>query len=259
MRQVQLKSVFWKIVVTIAALLFARYCLQIFVFASFRVPSDSMYPAIESSQRIVVNKLAYGPRIFNYMDTIMHGSICRIKGFSIPQRNDIIAFNNPYSHEKEHIRFDVMQYMVKRIVALPGDTFEITNCRYRVRNCTDSLGYIPSQKNLAKIVLDTILVACYGIETKTFPNSSSYDWTISDFGPLDIPRKGDTLSLSGDNRVLYRQLVEWESGSEYAEDQHIVEQNYYFVVGDNCLISYDSRYWGLVPEEFIVGRVDWIL
>lgn len=53
-------------------------------------------------------------------------------------------------------------------------------------------------------------------------------------------------------------LIKWETSSDYIPPMHIMEQNYYFVAGDNCIISSDSRYWGLVPEEFIVGRVDYI-
>ena len=233
--------------------------MQLFAIAQFRVPSNSMSPTIKAEQRVFVNKLAYGARIFNFYDTIHCGDIFRIKGYDKPRRNDIIVFNNPHSKQPGKITFDVMSYMVKRCIGIPGDTIEISNCLYTIRGCNEDLGNVKSQRLLASMVRDSVLTRINGIKKEAFPYSTDIDWTISDFGPLYIPRKGDTLSLSGDNRVLYRQLVEWESGSEYAEDQHIVEQNYYFVAGDNCLISYDSRYWGLVPEEFIVGRVDWIL
>lgn len=90
-------------------------------------------------------------------------------------------------------------------------------------------------------------------------------WNIMNFGPLYIPKAGDTIKMDRMAYVLYRQVIEWEQkqklrieGDEFfLGDVHISEYTFktdcYFVTGDNVLNSQDSRYWGLLPEPFILG------
>ena len=92
-------------------------------------------------------------------------------------------------------------------------------------------------------------------------------WTIRDLGPLYIPRKGEEISLTPANYLPYRKVVEWETknklkdndgvltlGGKPVSKRHRFKENYYFMAGDNSGDSQDSRYWGFVPEPFIVGR-----
>lgn len=82
-------------------------------------------------------------------------------------------------------------------------------------------------------------------------------WTIKDFGPLYIPRAGDIIDLSPKNILLYGKLMEYETGRihDTASEQYTFMENYCFLAGDNVLNSNDSRYFGLVPEKYIVGVV----
>ena len=94
-----------------------------------------------------------------------------------------------------------------------------------------------------------------------------YHWTIKHFGPLYIPGKGDCLELNTQNIVLYRSLIQYETGQRITfNDEHLFSdrdtlfsytftQNYCFLVGDCVVGSQDSRYWGLLPEDFVVGKV----
>lgn len=104
----------------------------------------------------------------------------------------------------------------------------------------------------------------------TMPWDGHLPWTIKDFGPLYLPRKGDYIKLTAKEGCLYRMILEWETGKQitfdwdknevYADgkalDGHVFNHNYYFMCGDNVSNSNDSRYWGLVPEEYIVGIAD---
>jgi signal peptidase I len=101
----------------------------------------------------------------------------------------------------------------------------------------------------------------------TFPNDVvHFPWTIDNFGAIRIPKKGDVINLNDSTIELYRRLIcTYEHNSlEKKNGQYLlngtvatnytVQQNYYWMMGDNRHRSQDSRFWGYVPETHIVGR-----
>lgn len=72
-----------------------------------------------------------------------------------------------------------------------------------------------------------------------------------------VPRKGDTIQMDSLERALYGPIIEYETGSWPSDDMtsHTFKNNYFFTLGDNSLASKDSRYWGFVPEDFVIGIV----
>ena len=198
------------------------FLMQLFCFTSFRIPSDSMEPALKDGDRILVNKMIKGARLFDVFAALKNEDITihRMPGWGNFKRNDILVFNFPYRMNRwDSIRLDVMQYYVKRCIVVG-----------------------------------------------TFPYDKQMDWTIREFGPLPIPQKGQTVKMNRTNCLLYRQLIGWEQKKKLRiKDGQIVlgdsviaqyrfKKNYYFVSGDNMANSQDSRYWGMLPEEYIVGK-----
>lgn len=239
--------------------------LQVFCFTSFKVPSDSMSPALQNGDWIIVNKMIQGARVFNIYAALQgeEVEIYRLPGLGSIKRNDVLVFNYPYlDRRKDSIRMDVMLYYVKRCIGLPGDTLEIRNGYYKIRGCVDRLGNIQSQEYISS--LDN--PRDKGIPTTAFPNDRRLRWSIKEFGPLPIPRKGQIIDMNPFNYLLYRQLINWEQGKKlHLKDgqillcdsvvtQYCFKKNYYFVSGDNMQNSQDSRYWGMLPEEYIVGK-----
>ncbi|WP_259301001.1 signal peptidase I [Bacteroides oleiciplenus] len=241
--------------------------LQLFCWAFFKVPSDSMEPSLQAGDNIVVSKLLIGGRIFDVWDAVQDKEvkISRIPGFGKISRNDVLVFNFPYPGRWDSIGLDVMKFYVKRCVALPGDTFEIDNAHYRVHGCEQVLGNMKSQRQLEQMIKSG-LGEKMGIVMKAYPNNDRVDWTIQNFGPFYIPAKGDSLEMNMKHFILYKNVIEWEQkkklsvrGDTILLNDSLIEGyrfmvDYYFVAGDKTMNSQDSRYWGLLPEPFIVGK-----
>jgi signal peptidase I len=101
----------------------------------------------------------------------------------------------------------------------------------------------------------------------TFPNDiTHFPWTADNFGPIRIPKKGDQVQLNDSTIELYRRVIEGyeqqklttQNGQYFingkATSTYTIQENYYWMMGDNRHRSQDSRYWGFVPETHIVGR-----
>lgn len=242
--------------------------LQVTSIASFKIPSDSMEPALLAGDNILVNKCVMGGRLFNIWDALEDKeiNISRLPGLGKIKRNDVVVFNFPYLEQRwDSIVFRIMKYYVKRCVALPGDTFEIKKGHYKVHGCTSALGNEEAQDWLMQII-ERGKEGDYGIVMNGYPYNDIVNWNVVNFGPLYLPAKGDVIEMSLKYVALYRNVIEWEQkkklflrGDTILLNDSVIhtyrfKENYYFVAGDKVMNSQDSRYWGLLPEPFIVGK-----
>ena len=255
---------YYGIVIFIALVL--AIVMRVFFIASFSIPSPSMEPAILAGDQIIVNKLIPGPRVYKNFNFREGGKVetRRFKGSRSIKRNDVLVFNFPYINGT--IKMDLNVNYIKRCVAIPGDTFYIREGIYKVKHCTDTLGNYQAQYDFAQIREEDIPPEIF----HCFPFDSAYNWNVKNFGPLYVPRKGDTLQIDSQNIFLYRNLIRYETDKEieirndtvYLGNEllqsYMFQQNYYFMTGDLVRDSQDSRYWGLLPEDHIIGKAAFV-
>lgn len=262
----KLKSIFqWFLFIIMAAAL--AVSLRVFIFDTYTIPTPSMEPAIMPGDHVVVNKLVPGPRIIRNFFSLGKGVkpvFMRLTGWKV-ERNDVLIFNFPYS-DWGRLDLDMNLFYAKRCVAVPGDTFYIENGFYKVKGVTDTLGCFENQRVLSERPDHEFAPEIF----HCFPYNPHFNWNIKNFGPIYVPEKGATISIDTLNGVLYRNLITYEmqepvsvkNGTVALGDSTINEytfnKNYYFMAGDYIFDSQDSRYWGLLPEDHITGKVSFV-
>ena len=153
--------------------------IRTFAIQAFKIPTGSMRMTLIEGDRILVNKLKYGPKL--------PLSDKRLWGYGDLERGDIIVFKYPKDPKRDFI---------KRLIAFPGEVISIK----------DGDVYIDGKKIEDEKILDI------------------HYYNRGDYG-------------------TYNQIVK-------------VPENYYYVLGDNSVSSMDSRFWGFVPEDFLIGKAE---
>lgn len=201
---------------------FAVFLLRAFVVEPFAIPSGSMMPTLREGDLIAVNRNAYGLRV--------PISNRRILGTGLPERGDVVVFRYPGNHEVDYI---------KRVVGLPGDLVVYANKEIAINGHPARYAHID----------------VYG-----------------GFADRWAPRKGLSESFEGKTYSILH-----EQGTPPLIAKHVqhfpfrencsyrasgfscrVPAGHYLVLGDNRDASHDSRYWGFVPDENLVGRASLI-
>lgn len=260
-----MKKLIMHLTLFVAAICATLLGLRVFAFDSFIVKGNSMEPTLHTGQRIWVNKMLMGPRLYTRFDFDSTDLHCiRLPGVRKIRVGDMVVFNHIYGGKPGKIGFRINYVFAKRCMGCPGDSVIIKDGRY-----VSPIGAIDAIPEECKdILLDTpdSLIAKCGVHLNAMRINRA-GWTIKNFGPLYIPAKGDCITLDNTKSRSYYRIIEYETGIHpYLKgdglllgDKVVTEytfcHDYYFLAGDNVLASNDSRYFGLVPDDYIIGIV----
>ncbi|MCO4320580.1 signal peptidase I [Aliidiomarina quisquiliarum] len=194
--------------------------LRSFIYEPFRIPSGSMMPTLLSGDFIIVEKFRYGLR-----DPVFRKQLIKT---SLPKHGDVAVFKYPLEPDLDYI---------KRVIGLPGDRVVYHDKQFYVeKQCA------PNCTGENEIAIEQTFMAegdyyAGRIPQRTFSETHGEHT----YNVLVNPAAGSQISS------FYNQ-------SNSRRGEWIVPEGYYFMIGDNRDNSRDSRFWGFVPEEHLVGR-----
>jgi signal peptidase I len=192
------------------------FFLRSFLFEPFKIPSSSMVPTLLVGDLILVNKFTYGIRL-----PVINKKIIEMNH---PQRGDVMVFKYPE---------DVSLDYIKRVIGVPGDKIVYRNKRLSINGKEVSYKPLPDYLDEERLTYSKQLVEKL--------NSTEHKILNDDHAPAFVPNPHD---------FPHRERCNYNAEGFTCT----VPQGQYFMMGDNRDNSLDSRYWGFVPDQNIVGK-----
>jgi signal peptidase I len=223
------------------------------LIASFVVPTGSMEDTVLTGEYLFVNKFIFGPSTPQIIPIInLPLPFYKMPPIRKPQQGDVIVFIFPGERDKE--KADEFTYYLKRCIAVAGDTLQVVN---------DTAVYVNGVRfplpRYGKYIPEPMTT---DDSFRTFPIGKGY--TRANYGPIRIPQKGDVIQLNQTNIVEWATFIRREGHTvDFNNSSVIIDgkavtsftvgRDYVFGMGDNRNNSLDSRYFGFIAEEDVVG------